>query len=93
MTSRPARHQVLKRRTSARANATLAATIILNNALELGIHVGVAPDGSDVILVAPLRVPRDVRRWFEIWLLDKFRDEVVDIIQRENADKQNAEVM
>ena len=86
MTSRPARRRVIERRTSAQANATLAATIILNKALELGIRVGAAPDGSDLILVAPLRVPRDVRRFFEIWLLDNFRDEVIDIIQRENAD-------
>jgi len=36
----------------------------------------------ELILVAPLRVPYDVRRWFEIWL-DNFRDEVIAIIQRE----------
>ena len=37
-----------------------------------------------MILVAPLRVPRDVRRWFEHWI-NEFRDEVVAIIRKENA--------
>jgi hypothetical protein len=64
--------------------ATLAATIILNKALELGIRVGAAPDGSELILVAPLRIPYDVRHWFEVWL-DNFRDEAIDIILRENG--------
>ena len=39
-----------------------------------------APDGSELILVAPMRVPYDVRRWFEIWL-NEFRAEVIAVIQ------------
>ena len=69
---------------SAQANATLAATAILNKARELGIRVGAAPDGSELILVAPLRLPYETRRWFEVWL-DNFRTEVIDIILQENA--------
>jgi len=65
---------------SAQANAALAATITLNKALALGIRVGAAPDGSELILVAPMRVPYDVRRWFEIWL-NEFRAEVIAVIQ------------
>jgi hypothetical protein len=45
-----------------------------------------------LILVAPMRVPRDLRRWFET-RLDELRAEVIEVIRRENADKQNAEVM
>jgi len=48
--------------------------------LALGIRVGAAPDGSELILVAPMRVPYDVRRWFEIWL-NEFRAEVIAVIQ------------
>jgi hypothetical protein len=57
---------------------------LLDEALELGIRVGVAPEGSEIILVAPLKVPYETRRWFEK-KIDEFRAEVIDIIQRENA--------
>jgi len=72
---------------STQANATLAATIILDTARALGIHVGCALDGSELLMVAPLRVPREVRRWFEYWL-DEFRDEVIGIIQREAEERE-----
>jgi hypothetical protein len=65
-------------------SATLAARIILDKALSLGIRVDAAPDGSELILVAPLSLPRETRRWFEIWL-DQFRDEVIAIILGQNA--------
>jgi hypothetical protein len=68
----------------AQANAAIAATAILNKALELGIYVDVAPDGSELILVAPLSLPRRTRRWFRIWL-DNFKPEVIDLIRRENG--------
>ena len=68
----------------AQANATLAASIILNKALELGICVGAALDGSELIILAPARLPYKTRRWFEHWI-DQFRDEVIAIIQAENA--------
>src|SRR5262245_9466978 len=71
----------------AQANAHTAARAILDAALKRGIHVGAAPDGSELVLVAPLKVPRDVRRWFEIWL-DNFRDEVIAIIQREAEERE-----
>ena len=85
--TRPARHRFLKRRTSAQANATLAATALLTAARNRGIDVDVAAAAGGeliLILVAPLKVPRNVRRWFAIWL-NKFRDEVGAIVQAENA--------
>jgi hypothetical protein len=57
---------------------------LLDEALDLGIRVGVAPDGSEIILVAPLKVPYETRRWFEN-KLDEFRAEIIVIIQAENA--------
>jgi hypothetical protein len=65
------------------ANAALAARALLDKALALDIHVGAALDDSEVTLVAPLRLPREVRRFFEVWLLDNFQDEVIAIIQAE----------
>ena len=66
-------------------NASIAATAILTAARKRDIHVRVSPDQNELILVASLRVPRNVRRWFEIWLLDKFRDEVIAIIAGRRA--------
>jgi len=86
--TRPARHRFLKRRTSAQANATLAATALLTAARNRGIDVDVAAAAGGeliLILVAPLKVPRNVRRWFEIWLLENFHDEVRDLVLQENA--------
>jgi len=68
---------------SAQASATLAATIILNKALKLGIKVAI--NGDALVMRAPMRLPPSTRRWFEVWLLDNFQDEVVAIIQAENA--------
>lgn len=65
-------------------HAEIAARAILDKALKLGIHVGAAPDGSELILVAPLKMPYETRRWFEIWL-ENFRDEAIAIITRENG--------
>jgi len=65
-------------------NATrgTCAAFILNEAAGLGIRVGT--DGNELVLLAPMRVPREVRRWFET-KLDEFRAEIIDFIQRENA--------
>jgi hypothetical protein len=65
------------------SKALRAAAFILHAALELNIRVGT--DGTELLMVAPARVPSDVRRWFEK-KLDEFRAEVITIIQRENAD-------
>jgi hypothetical protein len=65
-----------------RSKANCQAAFVLREAQALGIRVGT--DGNELVMVAPLRIPRDVRRWFEHWL-DQFRDEVIDIILRENA--------
>jgi hypothetical protein len=63
------------------------ARFILDAALALGIRVGT--DGEELVLVAPLKVPRETRRWFET-KLDEFRAEVIDFIQRENAARPGA---
>ena len=55
---------------------------ILDAALELNIRVGT--DGTELVMVAPMRVPYETRRWFEI-KLDESRAEVIAFIQRENA--------
>jgi hypothetical protein len=65
------------------SKALRSAAFILHEAQALGIRIGT--NGDDLILVAPLKVPRDVRRWFEK-KLDEFRAEIISIIQRENAD-------
>ena len=58
------------------------AAFILREAQALGIRIGT--DGDELILVAPLRVPRDVRVWFETQL-EEHRAEIIAIIQREKA--------
>jgi hypothetical protein len=65
------------------ANAILAARALLTAALKCGIHVGAALDGSEVTFVAPMKVPREVRHFFEVWLLDNFRQEVIEIIRQD----------
>jgi hypothetical protein len=60
------------------------AELLLRDALVAGIRVGVAPDGSEVILVAPLRVPRELRCQFEA-AIEKYRPEVIAVIMAENA--------
>jgi hypothetical protein len=44
----------------------------------------VGTDGTDIVLLAPARIPRDVRRWFETWL-NEFRAEVIAVIQADAA--------
>jgi len=88
--SRPRRRRALERRTSAQTSATIAARAILNKARSLGIAVGT--DGDELLALMPARLPSSTRRWFEHWI-GQFKDEIVAIIQRENAHKQNAEVM
>ena len=91
--TRPARHRILERRKrDVEANTALVVRAILNAARKRGIDVGVSADGADLILSAPLRVPRETCLWFEHWI-DQFKDELIGVIQAENADKQNAEVM
>jgi hypothetical protein len=60
------------------------ARLLLRDALVAGIHVGVAPDGSEVILVAPLRVPRELRCQFEE-AIEKYHSEVIAVIMAGNA--------
>jgi hypothetical protein len=67
---------------AARPARSCIAELILHEALALDIHVGT--DGSDLVMLAPLKVPRDVRRAFEA-ALEEFRAEVIDAIQRDNA--------
>jgi hypothetical protein len=54
------------RRLTQAARAAVTARFILDEATALGIRVGT--DGDEVILVAPMRVPRETRRWFETQL-------------------------
>jgi hypothetical protein len=61
------------------------AASILAEALALGIRVGT--NGAELLMIAPLKVPREVHVQFEI-ALNKFRAEVIEIIQRENAARQ-----
>jgi len=68
---------------SAQSNpAARSAAFILDEATALGIRI--ATDGDELIMLVPLRVPRETRRWFEIQL-HEFRAEVVNIILRKNA--------
>jgi hypothetical protein len=71
------------------SKALRSAALVLDAALALGIHVGVAPDGSEIVLLAPLKVPREVRKWFE-HRIDEFRAEVIAVILRENAARTGA---
>jgi hypothetical protein len=57
---------------------TSDAKIILREAAGLGIKI--ATDGSELFMLAPLRVPRAVRRQFEA-ALNELRTEVIAIIQ------------
>jgi hypothetical protein len=57
---------------------TETARFILEEATALGIHVGT--DGSKLIMIAPLKMPREDRVWFETQL-NEFRRDVITIIQ------------
>jgi len=52
---------------------------VLREALALGIRVGT--DGSELVMVAPMRVRRETRRWFET-RLEEHRAEVIEVIQK-----------
>jgi hypothetical protein len=65
---------------AARPARSCIAELILREALELGIKVGT--DGDDLIMVTPLRLPRDVRVQFEA-ALDQHKAAVIDIIMAE----------
>jgi hypothetical protein len=58
-----------------------SARFILDEATALGIRVGASDDGSEFVMVAPMRVPRETRRWFET-RLEEHRAEVIEIIQK-----------
>lgn len=59
-----------------------AAAFILREALALGIRVGT--DGTDLVAIAPLRIPFACRRTFED-ALEKYRAEVIAHIVAENT--------
>ena len=61
---------------------TETARFILEEATALGIHVGT--NGDELLMIAPLRIPREVRAWFEVELA-KHKAAVIAIIQAENA--------
>jgi hypothetical protein len=58
------------------------AELLLRDALVAGIRVG--SNGEDIILVAPLRVPCELRCQFEA-AIEKYRSEVIAVIMAENA--------
>ena len=60
-------------------NKVHCAEFVLREALALGIRVGT--DGSELVMVAPMRVPRETRRWFET-RLEEHRAEVIEAIQK-----------
>jgi hypothetical protein len=65
-------------RTTCSSTRTQTADFILREALALGIRVGT--DGCDeLVMVAPARVPSDVRRWFETELY-KYKPEIIEVI-------------
>ena len=63
------------------------AAFILNEAVGLGIAVG--SNGDELAMLAPLKVPREERRWFEIWL-NEFREEVIRVIEADVAARKGA---
>jgi len=60
------------------------ALALLNAALELDVRVGAAPDGSELLAVIPMKVPREISRWFERELSIR-QHEIIDYILKENA--------
>jgi len=72
---------------AARGAVTAKAAFILDEATALGIHVGT--DGTELVMLAPMRVPREVRVWFEK-KIDEYRAEIIDFIRRENAPRTGA---
>jgi hypothetical protein len=68
--------------TYGRARAYCEVAFLLREATALGLHVGT--DGTEVVMLAPVRVPYETQKWFAT-KLDEFRAEVIAFIQRENA--------
>ena len=73
-------NQPLAQIPSPKSAATIAATIILNKALSLGIRV--LTDGNELAMLVPVKVPRAVRVRFET---HEFRAEVIAVIQANAA--------
>ena len=65
-----------------RATRHKCAAFILRECLALNVRVGT--NGDAIVVIAPMRVPREVRRQLEL-ALDEYREEVIDLIQRENS--------
>jgi len=66
---------------AAQSNPAHSATVILDEATALGIRIGANADGSELAILAPMRVPRETRRWFET-RLEEHRAEVIEVIQK-----------
>ena len=62
---------------------------LLNAALSFNIRVGAAPDASEMIVVYPPRLPREIARWFQHELYSR-QHEIVDYILQENAARTEA---
>jgi hypothetical protein len=58
------------------------AAFILRETQLMGIRVGT--DGSELIMIAPVAMPRTTRLWFENKIVE-YRADVIAVIQRENA--------
>lgn len=67
---------------AARGAVTAKAAFILDEATALGIHVGT--DGTELVMLVPAKVPYETQKWFSTKLYE-FREQIIDIIQRENA--------
>ena len=63
----------------AQAASRLSIRLILAEAAGLGIKI--ATDGTELVMLAPLRVPQATRRWFEAALAEH-RAAVIAAIQR-----------
>jgi hypothetical protein len=59
------------------------ARFILAEAEALGIRVG-TNGTDDLVMLAPLRIPRASRRTFEI-ALEEYRAEIIEIVWREGS--------
>jgi hypothetical protein len=59
-----------------------AAAFILAEATALGIRIG--PDGDDLVMLVPGRIPCASRWTFEI-ALENYRAEVIEIVMREGT--------
>jgi hypothetical protein len=61
------------------------AELILREARAAGIAVGT--DGDEIVLLAPLKVPREVRCWFETALYN-YKAEIIEVILRSSPPPQ-----